>query len=41
MARTLPRPTLRIIENVGHCPHLSAPGASAAAIDEFLAGLGH
>jgi pimeloyl-ACP methyl ester carboxylesterase len=26
MARTLPRPTLRIIENVGHCPHLSAPG---------------
>ena len=41
MARTLQRPTLRIIENVGHCPHLSAPGASAAAIDEFLAGLGH
>jgi sigma-B regulation protein RsbQ len=41
MARTLPRPTLRIIENVGHCPHLSAPGASAAAIDEFLARLGH
>jgi sigma-B regulation protein RsbQ len=41
MARTLPRPTLRIIENVGHCPHLSAPGASAAAIDEFLAELGH
>jgi len=41
MARTLPRPTLRIIENVGHCPHLSAPGQSAAAIDEFLAALGH
>jgi sigma-B regulation protein RsbQ len=41
MQRTLPRPTLRIIENVGHCPHLSAPGASADAIDEFLASLGH
>jgi sigma-B regulation protein RsbQ len=41
MVRTLPRPTLRILENNGHCPHLSAPQASAAAIDEFLAGLGH
>jgi sigma-B regulation protein RsbQ len=39
MARTLPRATLRIIENVGHCPHLSAPSASMDAIDEFLAGL--
>jgi sigma-B regulation protein RsbQ len=34
--RNLPNSTLRIIENVGHCPHLSAPGASAAAIEEFL-----
>ncbi|MBA2675852.1 alpha/beta hydrolase [Ramlibacter sp.] len=34
--RTLPNSTLRIIENVGHCPHLSAPGASVAAIQEFL-----
>jgi len=41
MARTLQRPTLRVIDNVGHCPHLSAPGASSDAIDEFLAGLGH
>jgi sigma-B regulation protein RsbQ len=41
MERTLPRPTLRIIENVGHCPHLSAPGASADAIDEFMANLGY
>jgi sigma-B regulation protein RsbQ len=32
----LPESTLRIIDNVGHCPHLSAPGASAAAIKEFL-----
>jgi sigma-B regulation protein RsbQ len=41
MARTLQRPTLRVIDNVGHCPHLSAPGASSDAIDEFLASLGH
>ncbi len=34
--RHLPDSTLRIIENVGHCPHLSAPGASAAAIEDFL-----
>jgi sigma-B regulation protein RsbQ len=32
---------LRAIENVGHCPHLSAPGASTKAIDEFLARLGY
>ncbi|WP_076999582.1 alpha/beta fold hydrolase [Variovorax sp. KK3] len=37
MARTLPDAELVIIENVGHCPHLSAPGASADAIDAFLA----
>jgi sigma-B regulation protein RsbQ len=41
MARNLPHPTLKIIENVGHCPHLSAPGQSADAIDEFLASLGY
>ena len=41
MARTLQRPTLRVIDNVGHCPHLSAPGPSSDAIDEFLADLGH
>jgi sigma-B regulation protein RsbQ len=35
--RTLPHSTLSIIDNVGHCPHLSSPGASAAAIDAFLA----
>ena len=39
MKRTLPDCTLRVIENVGHCPHLSAPGASAAAIEQFLASL--
>jgi sigma-B regulation protein RsbQ len=37
MSRALPRSTLSIIENVGHCPHLSAPGSSSAAIDAFLA----
>lgn len=37
MHRMLPRSTLRIIENVGHCPHLSAPSASVSAIEEFLA----
>jgi sigma-B regulation protein RsbQ len=39
MNRMIPNSTLRLIENVGHCPHLSAPGASVAAMDEFLAGL--
>jgi sigma-B regulation protein RsbQ len=37
MQRTLPRGTLAIVQNVGHCPHLSAPSASAGAIDAFLA----
>src|SRR5690606_7575780 len=39
LQRTLPNATLRIIENVGHCPHLSAPSASMAAMDEFLEAL--
>ena len=30
---------LRTIDNVGHCPHLSAPGASVRAIEEFLGSL--
>jgi sigma-B regulation protein RsbQ len=37
MQRTMPSSTLRIIENVGHCPHLSAPGASVDAMEAFLA----
>ena len=37
MQRTLPRGTLKVIKNVGHCPHLSEPGASTDAINEFLA----
>lgn len=34
--RVLPHSTLAIISNVGHCPHLSAPGLSADAIEAFL-----
>jgi sigma-B regulation protein RsbQ len=40
LQRTLPHGTLRVVDNVGHCPHLSAPSQSARAIDEFLAQLG-
>ncbi|MBJ2154592.1 alpha/beta fold hydrolase [Variovorax sp. IB41] len=40
MQRTLPNSTLRVVANTGHCPHLSAPGASCDAIEEFLATLG-
>ena len=32
----LPRSTLSIIENIGHCPHLSSPSRSASVIDGFL-----
>ena len=39
MHRMLPRSTLRIIDNVGHCPHLSSPSASTEAIEDFLHGL--
>jgi sigma-B regulation protein RsbQ len=35
--RNLPTSTLHIIENVGHCPHMSAPTESSHAIDSFLA----
>jgi sigma-B regulation protein RsbQ len=41
MHRTLPHSMLRVVENVGHCPHLSAPCASAGAMDDFLASIGH
>ncbi|HVV81577.1 MAG TPA: alpha/beta hydrolase [Kofleriaceae bacterium] len=37
MQRVLPRATLAVIDNVGHCPHLSSPGACATAMDAFLA----
>ncbi|HEY4556160.1 MAG TPA: alpha/beta hydrolase [Lysobacter sp.] len=40
LQRTLPRGTLRIIDNVGHCPHMSAPCESIEAMDGFLESLG-
>jgi sigma-B regulation protein RsbQ len=33
----IPRASLVVIKNEGHCPHMSAPGASSDAIDTFLA----
>ncbi len=35
----LPHAMLRVVDNTGHCPHLSVPGASAQAMDEFLASI--
>ncbi len=35
--KVLPHSTLSVVENVGHCPHLSVPSSSAAEIDSFLA----
>jgi sigma-B regulation protein RsbQ len=32
----LPNSVLRLIDNIGHCPHLSAPEAIAAAMHDFL-----
>ncbi|MBZ2207739.1 alpha/beta fold hydrolase [Massilia soli] len=37
MHARLPNSKLEIIDNVGHCPHLSAPDASNRAINAFLA----
>lgn len=37
LQRHLPNSTLHVIENVGHCPHMSAPTESSRAIDAFLA----
>jgi sigma-B regulation protein RsbQ len=39
MHKVMPRSVLRVIENVGHCPHLSRPSASSKALDDFLADL--
>jgi sigma-B regulation protein RsbQ len=33
----IPRSTLRVIDNVGHCPHLSSPSQCTAVVEEFLA----
>ncbi len=37
MHRAMPHSMLRIVTNTGHCPHLSAPGPTCDAIEEFLA----
>jgi sigma-B regulation protein RsbQ len=36
MHAQLPHSTLRLIDNIGHCPHLSSPDAIAQAMNEFL-----
>lgn len=36
MHRVLPNSELKIIDNVGHCPHLSSPAAIISAIEAFL-----
>lgn len=36
MQRVMPNAVMHIIENVGHCPHLSSPSSSAKAIQDFL-----
>lgn len=35
--RVLPNSTYCLVDNVGHCPHMSAPEACAAAMEDFLA----
>lgn len=34
--KTLPDSVLRVIQNIGHCPHLSAPHAIIGGMKEFL-----
>lgn len=36
MHRVLPRSTLRVVNNIGHCPHLSAPHECMSSIEDFL-----
>jgi sigma-B regulation protein RsbQ len=36
MQQAMPHSELVVIDNVGHCPHLSAPHASVAAMERFL-----
>ncbi|KRP58619.1 alpha/beta fold hydrolase [Pseudomonas trivialis] len=35
--RVVPNSTYYLIDNIGHCPHMSAPAACAAAMHSFLA----
>lgn len=36
MQKTMPEATLAVIENIGHCPHMTCPDKTAAAIQSFL-----
>jgi len=36
MHRNMPGSVLHVIDNVGHCPHMSAANASYLAISQFL-----
>ena len=36
MHATLPNSVFHLVDNVGHCPHMSAPAACAEAMDDFL-----
>lgn len=36
LTQHLPKSTLHVIENVGHCPHMSAPTESSRVIESFL-----
>lgn len=40
MQRAIARSALSVVKNVGHCPHLSAPGPSKEATETFLQTLG-
>ena len=40
MTEVLPHGTLAVVDNVGHCPHLSAASSCRVAIDSFLAANG-
>jgi sigma-B regulation protein RsbQ len=36
MHKVMADSTLKVIDNIGHCPHLSSPGPVADAMDTFL-----
>jgi len=40
MRQAMPHGTLEIIQNIGHCPHLSEPGVIIDAVNAFLASQG-
>jgi sigma-B regulation protein RsbQ len=40
MHRAMPGSTLNVVDNVGHCPHMSAPSASVDAIESFFGARG-